>query len=52
MTLMRQDSSLLVLLEQPGKQEIKPQFIELRAKGWSYVRITKKIKVSKPTLSN
>ena len=35
-----------------GKIEIKHQFIELRAKGWSYSRIARKLKVSKSTLSN
>ena len=35
-----------------GKVELKHQFIELRAKGWSYSRIARKLKVSKSTLSN
>jgi len=35
-----------------GKVEIKSQFIELRAKGWSYVKIARKLKVSKNTLAN
>jgi len=38
--------------ENPGKVELKSQFIELRAKGWSYSRIAKKLKVGKTTLSN
>jgi hypothetical protein len=41
----------MVLMEQPGKQELKDQFIELRAKGWSYAKIAKKLQVSKSTLS-
>ena len=40
------------ILEQPGRIELKHQFVELRAKGWSYSRIAKKLKVSKSTLSN
>ena len=35
-----------------GKLELKSQFIELRAKGWSYVKISRKLKVSKNTLAN
>ena len=30
--------------------ETKQRFIELRAQGWSYARISEEIKVSKPTL--
>jgi len=48
---MKQENlSLSVLEEDPGKQELKFQFIELRAKGWSYARISRKLKVSKSTL--
>lgn len=36
----------------PGKMEIKQEFVELRAKGWSYTRIARRLKVSKSTLSN
>ena len=32
--------------------EIKQEFVELRAKGWSYTRIARRLKVSKSTLSN
>jgi len=39
-------------LEQPGKMEIKEEFVQLRAKGWSYTRIARRLKVSKSTLSN
>lgn len=52
MVLMKQDQVVYSLLEQPGKLELKSQFVELRAKGWSYIRISKKLKVSKATLSN
>lgn len=34
-----------------GKEELKQEFIELRAKGVSYDKITKKLKVSKGTLT-
>jgi len=42
----------LVVLEEPGKLEQKQVFIDLRAKGWSYSRIARKLKVSKTTLAN
>jgi len=35
-----------------GKMEVKSQFIELRAKGWSYLKIARKLKVSKNTLAS
>jgi transcriptional regulator with XRE-family HTH domain len=35
-----------------GKLELKSQFVELRAKGWSYLKIARKLKVSKNTLAN
>ena len=35
-----------------GKMEVKSQFVELRAKGWSYLKIARKLKVSKNTLAN
>ena len=38
--------------DQPGKMEIKEEFVQLRAKGWSYTRISKRLKVSKSTLSS
>lgn len=53
MTIAKQDKAVFTLLEEePGKLELKAQFIELRAKGWSYVRIARKLQVSKATLSN
>lgn len=45
-------SRTLTVYEEPGKLEIKSQFMDLRAKGWSYVRISRKLKVSKSTLAN
>ena len=42
----------LALAGDAGKLEVKSQFIELRAKGWSYVKIARKLKVSKNTLAN
>jgi len=35
-----------------GKMELQAEFIELRAKGWSYRRIARKLRVSKSTLAN
>jgi len=35
-----------------SKLEIKLQFVALRAKGWSYVRIARKLKVARATLAN
>jgi transcriptional regulator with XRE-family HTH domain len=35
-----------------GRTELQAQFVELRAKGWSYAKIARKLKVSKGTLSN
>jgi len=52
MTLLQQDKPTQVYLEAPGRQELKDQFISLRAKGLSYAKISKKLKVSKSTLAN
>ena len=52
MALTDQKKLTLVVAEEPGKVELKSQFIELRAKGWSYARIARKLKVGKSTLSN
>ena len=41
----------LALAGEAGKMEVKSQFIELRAKGWSYLKIARKLKVSKNTLA-
>ena len=52
MTLVDTRQATQTLLEAPGKSELKDQFIELRAKGLSYAKIAKKLKVSKSTLAN
>jgi len=52
MALLDQKTAPLEIMDPPGKTEVKSQFIELRAKGWSYVKIAKKLKVSKSTLAN
>lgn len=51
MLTVSKDTSVQVY-EEPGKLELKSQFMDLRAKGWSYVRISRKLKVSKSTLAN
>jgi orotate phosphoribosyltransferase-like protein len=38
--------------EEPGKMELKSQFIDLRAKGLSFQKISRRLKVSKSTLAN
>lgn len=38
--------------EEPGKAELKAQFIELRAKGLSYAKIAKRLKLSRNTLAS
>ena len=38
------------VLLQRGKTELKLDFVELRAKGWSYRRIASRLKISKSTL--
>jgi transposase len=52
MALVRHDSSSLIPADEAGKQELKHEFIELRAKGYSYRKIAKKLDVSIATLSN
>lgn len=42
----------LAVAGEAGKLEVKAQFVELRAKGWSYLKISRKLKVSKNTLAN
>jgi len=39
-------------LEELGKLDLKLQFVALRAKGWSYAKISKKLRVAKGTLAN
>lgn len=51
MLTVSKDTSVQVY-EEPGKLELKSQFMDLRAIGWSYVRISRKLKVSKSTLAN
>jgi transposase len=52
MTLARHDSSSLLSADEVGKTELKHEFIELRAKGYSYRKIAKKLDVSIGTLSS
>ena len=52
MALARHDSGSLIPADEAGKQELKHEFIELRAKGYSYRKIAKKLDVSIATLSN
>lgn len=47
-----ESSVLPALLERPGKTELKTDFVELRARGWSYRRISRRLGVSKSTLAN
>ena len=51
---VREEAGIRPLAEagEAGKLEVKSQFIELRAKGWSYLKIARKLKVSKNTLAN
>jgi len=37
---------------EPGKQKLKSQFVALRARGYSYRKIARRLKVSKTTLAN
>ena len=43
---------LLEVTNEPGKAELKAEFIELRAKGFSYAKIAKRLKVSRNTLAS
>lgn len=38
--------------EEPGKLELRQEFIELRAKGLSYAKIAKRLKLSRNTLAS
>ena len=51
---VREEARIRPLAEagEAGKLELKSQFVELRAKGWSYVKISRRLKVSKNTLTN
>ena len=52
MALARHNSGSLLAADEAGKQELKHDFIELRAKGYSYRKIAKRLEVSIATLSN
>lgn len=52
MALVKHDSSSLIPADDVGKTELKHEFIELRAKGYSYRKISKKLDVSIGTLSS
>ena len=39
-------------VEELGREQKKSQFVQLRAKGLSYAKIAKELKVSKSTLTN
>lgn len=45
-------STTIQVYDDPGRMELKNQFIELRAKGLSYQKIARRLKVSKSTLAN
>ena len=51
---VREETGIRPLAEagDAGKLEVKAQFIELRAKGWSYLKISRRLKVSKNTLAS
>ena len=54
LTVRRGETGIRPLSEagEAGKLELKSQFVELRAKGWSYVKISRRLKVSKNTLTS
>lgn len=52
MALARHNSGSLIPADEVGKEELKHEFIELRAKGYSYRKIAKRLDVSIATLSN
>ena len=37
---------------QPGRAELKTEFVQLRAKGLSYIRIAERLGIAKSTLAN
>ena len=41
----------MAVSREAGKLELKSDFIELRAKGWSYLKISRRLKLSKNTLA-
>ena len=52
MTLAKHNSSSLLAANEQGRQELKHEFIELRAKGYSYRKIAQRLDVSIGTLSS
>jgi transposase len=52
MAIVKHDSGSLLPAEDVGKTELKHEFIELRAKGYSYRKIAKRLDVSIGTLSS
>jgi len=52
MALARHNSGSLLAADEQGKQELKHDFIEMRAKGYSYRKIAEKLDVSIGTLSS
>lgn len=52
MALVKHESGSLLPADEVGKTELKHEFIELRAKGYSYRKIAKKLAVSIGTLSS
>ncbi len=53
-TLLTEPETLLLdpPEEEEGRLELRLEFVELRAKGWSYRKIASRLKVSKSTLAN
>lgn len=52
-TLLAEPEMLLLdPSEEEGRLELRLEFVELRAKGWSYRKISSRLKVSKSTLAN
>ena len=39
-------------LQVAGRTELQEQFIQYRAKGWSYAKIARRLRVAKGTLAN
>ena len=59
MSVVLEEMQVIVAEEQPlrglqvaGRVELQEQFIEYRAKGWSFAKIARKLKVAKGTLAN
>jgi len=50
--LIDSKSTTIQVYDDPGRMELKSQFIDLRAKGYSYQKIARRLKVSKSTLAN